>query len=55
MQGLTDDLVGDVRSVEIARVDVGDPECDHLAQQRDRGCAVAGGPNTPGPASCIAP
>ena len=55
MQRLADDLIGDVGPIEIAGVDVIDP----LATA-SRSTAIApsrsfGGPNTPGPASCMAP
>ena len=40
MQRLADDLVGDVRAVVVARVDVVDAARDRLAQHRDRGRAV---------------
>ena len=52
---LPDDLVGDGRPVGVCRVDVVDAQRDRGPQHVDRGGAVAGGPKTPGPASCIAP
>ena len=42
MERLADDLVGDVRTVEIARVDMIDPARHRLAQHRDRTVAILG-------------
>ena len=42
MQRLADDLVGDVRAIEIAGVDVVDAARHRLAQHRDRGVAILG-------------
>ena len=42
VQSLLDDLVGDVRAVEVAGVDVGDAELHRLAQHGHGGVAVAG-------------
>jgi hypothetical protein len=50
-----DDLVGDVWPVGVGRVDVVDAQLDRGPQHLDRGGAVARRPETPGPASCIAP
>ncbi len=55
MQRLADELVGDIRTVVVAGVDVVDAARDRLAQHRDRGLAVLGRPEHPGPASCMAP
>ena len=55
VQGLPDDLVGDVRAVEVAGVDVVDAGSDGFAQNGDGASGSLGGPQTPGPASCIAP
>lgn len=56
MQRLADQMIGDVRAVEIAGVDVIDPACHRFAQHGQGGVAILGRPpNTPGPASCIAP
>ena len=56
MQRLADQLVGDVGAVVVAGVDMVDAAGDRLPQH---GAAAAsrsfGGPNTPGPASCMAP
>ncbi len=43
VQGLLDDLVGDVRSVEVAGVDVVDSEFDGFAEDGERGIHVPGG------------
>ena len=48
MQRLANDLVGDVRTTEIAGVDVVDAQFDRLAQQRDSGGAVLGRPEDTG-------
>ncbi len=42
VQGLTDDLVGDVRAVEVGRVDVGDAEFHRGAEDPDRLVTVGG-------------
>ena len=56
VQGLADDLVGDVRAVVVAGVDVVDAELDRPAEHRDRRRpGRPGGPITCGPASCMAP
>ena len=55
VQRLLDELVDDVRPVEVAGVDVGDAQLDGLAQDRDGRVRSLGGPKTPGPASCMAP
>ena len=52
---LADDLVGDVRPVEVGRVDVVDAELDRGAEHGDRLGPVGRRPEDPGPASCIAP
>ena len=56
MQGLADQVVDDVRAVVLRGVDVVDAELDRAAQHaRGQPSGSRGGPNTPGPASCIAP
>ena len=55
VQGLPDDLVGDVRAVEVGRVDMVHAGRDGLAEDLDGTVRVLGRPHTPGPASCIAP
>ena len=40
MQRFADELIGDVRAVEVARVDVIDAARDRLAQHGDRAVAV---------------
>jgi hypothetical protein len=56
VQRLADDPVGGVRALEVAGVDVIDAVRHGLAQYRECGIAILrGGPNTPDPASCIAP
>ena len=49
MQRLADDLVGDVRAVEVAGVDVVDAARDRLAQHGERGVAVLRRPEHAGP------
>ena len=41
MQGLFDDLIGNVRTVEVAGVDVIDPECDSFPEHRNCGLNIA--------------
>jgi hypothetical protein len=55
MQRLRDDLVGDVRAVEIAGVDMVDAARNGLAQDGNGFCAILRGADTPLPASCMAP
>jgi hypothetical protein len=55
MKRLSDHLIGNVRPVEIARVDMIDTGRDRFPQNGERGLAVLGGPKTPGPANCMAP
>jgi hypothetical protein len=55
MERLLDDLIRDVRTVEVAGVDVVDPQRDSLSQYRDCNVNIARRPPTCGPASCIAP
>jgi hypothetical protein len=56
VQGFLDDLVGDVRAVVVAGVDV--RVIPSSIASRSTAMAASrslGGPKTPGPASCIAP
>ena len=55
MQGLPNQCVGHVGSVVLRRVDVVDTKVDGTPQHGHRRVVVPGGPNTPGPGSCIAP
>ena len=55
VQRLPDQVVHDVRPVVLGGVDVVDAELDRAAQNGARTVRVAGGPNTRGPASCMAP
>lgn len=55
MQGLADQLVGHVGAIELRGVDVVDAELHRASQHGERLVAVAGGPKTPGPGSCMAP
>ena len=55
MQGFADDLIGEVEAIEIGRIDVVHAGCDGLAENGDGADRVFGGPQTPGPANCIAP
>ena len=49
MQRLADNLVGDVRAIQIAGVDVVDAARDGLAQHRERRAAIFRRPENPGP------
>ena len=49
VQGFADELVGDVRAVEVGRVDVGDAPLDRLAQHGDGLVVVAGRAEDAGP------
>ena len=55
VQRLLDDLVGDMRAVVVARVDVRDAQATASRSTAMAASRSAGGPNTCGPASCIAP
>ena len=55
MKRFSDHLIGNVRPVEIARVDVIDAGSDRFPQDGERGLAVLRRAKTPGPANCIAP
>src|SRR5262245_35587720 len=55
LKRLANELVGNVRTVVIAGVDVVDPPRDRLASTARAALRSFGGPNTPGPASCMAP
>jgi hypothetical protein len=55
MQRFFDKLIGYVRAIEVAGVDVGDTELNNLAQDRECTVVVCWRPNTCGPASCMAP
>jgi hypothetical protein len=55
MERFSDKLIGNVRAIEVAGVDVIDTEPNNLAQDREAPSWSAGGPNTCGPASCMAP
>ena len=48
MQRFADELVGDVRAVEVAGVDVVDAARDGLAQHRERRVAILGRPEHAG-------
>jgi DNA-binding transcriptional LysR family regulator len=51
-----DDLVRDVRPVEVARVEVIDPERHAFPEHGETAASASrGGPQTPGPASCMPP
>ena len=55
MQSFLDNLVGDVRAVEVGGVDMVHARRDGFAEDGDGGIGILGRPKTPGPASCIAP
>ena len=55
MQRFFDQLIGDVRPIEVAGVDVIDSEPNDLAQDCDRAVVIFWWPGTCGPASCMAP
>ena len=55
VQGLADQLVDHVRAVVLGGVDVVDAELDGPRSTASAWSWSRGGPNTPGPASCIAP
>lgn len=55
MQCLTDQLVGNARTIEVAGVDVIDAARHRCAQHRDCALVVLRRPEYAGPASCIAP
>ena len=55
MERLLDNLIGHVRTVKVAGVDVVHAGRNRLTQHGDRGIQSRGGPHTCGPASCIAP
>ena len=55
MQRFSDKLISYMGAIEVAGVDVGDTKPNNLAQDRDCTVWSAGGPNTCGPANCMAP
>ena len=56
MQRFFDKLIGYMWAIEVAGVDVGNTEANNLAQGTASAPSwSAGGPNTCGPASCMAP
>src|SRR4029077_489158 len=55
MQCLFNKLIGNMRPVKVARIDVIDSELNNFAQNRDCPSGAAGGPNACGTASCMAP
>jgi len=55
MQRRADQLIGDAGAVVLGGVDVIDAEPHRAAQDCDSAARSRGGPNTPGPGSCIAP
>ena len=55
VQRLPDQVVDDLRPVVLRRVDVVDAEFEARRRTAIAASRSRGGPNTPGPASCIAP
>jgi hypothetical protein len=55
MQCFFDQLIGDMRPIELAGVDVIDSEPNDLAQDCDRAVVIFWWPETCGRASCMAP
>ena len=54
MQRLADEQVGDVRAIEVARVDM-TPLATASRNTAIASASSFGGPNTPFPANCMAP